>query len=222
MKIIFSLLIAFFALTFLLAGSYIISKKNAIERKPDVVLEESYNSNLVKNIDIDLTDEDDDDSNTNKELGKQAKSYEAPARMGADSSSIDTMIDGFGNKVETRTFDNHPLLKCVVLKTFANGKKIILAYAQNGDVKTLSKDFSDNALSYSANDIAAVAKITEGRKENPALQNQQQKAEQTESSREPAPKNAAIENPQTPKEKTDTAPTQKNDPKQEEFGNEQN
>ncbi len=81
-----------------------------------------------------------------------------------DNSTLNTMFDGAGNKTETRFFDNHPLIKNVILRTSARGEKQIYIYAQNGDVKTSPEYLVEKALTASANELADAAGIFEQRK----------------------------------------------------------
>lgn len=92
-------------------------------------------------------------------------STQEAAKIGSDNSQINTMYDGYGNKTELRNFSSHPLIKHVILRTAPNGQQMAYAYGHNGEVKLLPEGVYKNAMSSSADDIARVAGITEGRKE---------------------------------------------------------
>ena len=89
-------------------------------------------------------------------------------RIIADNSRITTMYDGFGNKTEIRFFDNHPLLTGLTIRTTPAGEKQVFLYAQNGSVGRVPENMFDRVLSAPANDLAAAANITEGRRESSA------------------------------------------------------
>lgn len=81
----------------------------------------------------------------------------------ADNSQISTMIDGFGNKTETRIFVNHPLLQRIVVRTFAGGRKKVFVYGNNGDVNGLPTNIINKAMTASANELANSAGISNKR-----------------------------------------------------------
>ncbi|HXG85595.1 MAG TPA: hypothetical protein VNI84_16345, partial [Pyrinomonadaceae bacterium] len=76
---------------------------------------------------------------------------------------ISTTFDRYGNRTETRTFDNNPRLAFIILRTSLKGKKQVFVYGQNGDVKSLPENMLDKILTATANDLAAAAGISEGR-----------------------------------------------------------
>jgi hypothetical protein len=94
----------------------------------------------------------------------------------ADNSTLNTMFDGAGNKTETRFFDNHPLIKNIILRTSARGEKQSFVYAQNGAIEILPEYIIAKALTASANELSKAAGIFHPRKmedfkvkdENPA------------------------------------------------------
>lgn len=105
------------------------------------------------------------DETNNQTAGTRAAPREIPKFI-ADNSRITTMYDGYGNKTETRFFDNNPLLNSIIIRTSAAGDKQIFVNAQNGAVGHLPQNMFDRALSASANDLAAAANIVEGRRES--------------------------------------------------------
>ena len=76
-----------------------------------------------------------------------------------DQSRINTAYDQFGNKTETRCFNNHIRLQCIILRTAADGQKQIFVYGQNGQVKSLPDNMIDKALTAPADEIANSAGI---------------------------------------------------------------
>lgn len=84
----------------------------------------------------------------------------------SDGSQITVMTDNAGNKTESRCFNNHPLIACVVVSTSIQGNKQVLVYGQNGSVKkSLPENMVDNVLTIPANELASAAGIVEGRKQ---------------------------------------------------------
>ncbi len=92
------------------------------------------------------------------------KSVKEPPKNAADGSQISTMYDGFGNKTEIRTFAEHPLIQCIVSRTFADGRKKVFVYGQSGEVRNLPEDLYDKVLSGSGYELARSAGIFMGRK----------------------------------------------------------
>lgn len=97
---------------------------------------------------------------------KNEKDFQNSTKTLPDNSTLSTMFDGAGNKTETRFFDNHPLIKNIILRTSVRGEKQIFVYAQNGDIKNLSENTIAKALTSSANELSAAAGIFEQRKNN--------------------------------------------------------
>lgn len=98
-----------------------------------------------------------------KQIGTTAQSTEESAKRNGDSSLIKTMIDGFGNKIETRIFNDHPLLHRIIIRTFVNGRKAAFVYGQNGDVNDLPVEMHNQAMNASADELAKSAGIFTGR-----------------------------------------------------------
>jgi hypothetical protein len=80
-------------------------------------------------------------------------------RIGADGSEINTMTDRYGNKTQTRCFDYHPRINCIMLSTGAEGQKKVFVYAQNGDVKDLPEEMLSKVMTADADEIANAAGI---------------------------------------------------------------
>lgn len=79
-------------------------------------------------------------------------------RLLGDGSEVETLVDGFGNKTESRYFPGHPRLRLVVLRTSADGKQEVTAYGYGSEAKILY-DLSDRALTASGDEIANAAKL---------------------------------------------------------------
>ncbi len=94
-------------------------------------------------------------------------------RIAPDGSRITTMYDGFGNKTETRFFDDNPLVQIISVRTSASGEKQVSVFAQNGEVKQLPANMLDKVLTAPANDLAAAAGIFQGRREPTIVQTSQ-------------------------------------------------
>jgi len=103
------------------------------------------------------------------------KSSREITQIAKDGSQINVSYDGFGNKSETRTFDNNPLLKLVLLRTGVDGSKQVFVYGRSGEVKNLPENMFDRILTASANELASSAGISEVYREQPSyVQNTQQ------------------------------------------------
>ena len=85
-----------------------------------------------------------------------------------DGSQINVMYDNFGNKTETRTFNN-TVLKFVLLRTSADGSRQVFVYGQNGEVKSLPKNMLDRVSTAPSNELASSAGISESFKEAPSF-----------------------------------------------------
>jgi hypothetical protein len=81
-----------------------------------------------------------------------------PNRLLPDNSEVETLIDGFGNKTETRTFKNHPRLRFIIVRTAVDGTKTITVYGYDSDTKTLD-NFAGDPINASGDEIANAAKL---------------------------------------------------------------
>lgn len=90
-------------------------------------------------------------------------------QIAKDGSLIDITYDDFGNKTETRSFYNNPLLKLILLRTAAAAGRQVFVYAQNGEVKKLPENMLDKVLTASPTELANAAGIFEGIKEQPSF-----------------------------------------------------
>lgn len=105
----------------------------------------------------------DDSSLPDGELGIKASrsAGSSTATSGDDSSKISVMVDAYGNKSETRCFNNDPRVKCITIKTSLNGEAVVTVYGQNGVTKMISKDKLGSGLNASADEIADAAEFSE-------------------------------------------------------------
>lgn len=112
-----------------------------------------------------IIDDRDLDRNQQPIATTKESTQDAP-QTGSDGSLIQAMTDGFGNRVETRIFEDHPLVRRIVLRTFVNGQKKGFVYGQNGDVNELPEEMSGNSMAAPADKLAKSAGILTGRDEN--------------------------------------------------------
>lgn len=121
-------------------------------------------------------------------------------KIASDSSRIDTMYDGYGNRTDTRCFNYHPRIKCVLVRSAAgrDGQKQIFVYARSGEVKKLSEEMSDKVLTLPANEIASAAGINQDYIE-PAKPTVVRNLPSIENQLRPLPSyNFPVQTPQTP------------------------
>lgn len=136
-------------ITLSLISIYIMSNK-LIERNSELAAAAIIDNYLNNFKDNDNSYEN--PSNSNK------ISLEKTSTSVADSK-IETMFDRYGNKTQTRCFDSHPRLRCVVLITKVGGEQQIFVYGQDGTVKSLTEDMYDKVLTETADEIANSAGI---------------------------------------------------------------
>lgn len=86
------------------------------------------------------------------------KSSQEPKKLLPDNSEVETLIDGFGNRTEIRTFKNHPRLRFIIVKTAVDGTKTVTVYGYDPDTKTLD-NFNGDPLNTSGDEIANSAKL---------------------------------------------------------------
>jgi YD repeat-containing protein len=88
------------------------------------------------------------------------KSSQEVAKILADGSKLSVMYDGFGNKTETRCFNNSPRLKCVTLTSAAaSGLREAVAYGPNGERNIVPENMLDKVLTGTGDEIANSAGI---------------------------------------------------------------
>jgi hypothetical protein len=82
-------------------------------------------------------------------------------KLEEDGSQVLTMYDGYGNKTETRAFNNHSRLKMVVVRTDTRGLKRVFVYGHNGKVKSVPSNMIEKVLTSPADELANSAQIYE-------------------------------------------------------------
>lgn len=89
-----------------------------------------------------------------------SESSESQPKMSWAGTTVVEMHDGFGNKVEHRTFPDNSLINLVVIRTPGKDQQSIEIYARNGEFRKLSVDKINLALQGTGEEIAAVVGIT--------------------------------------------------------------
>ncbi len=81
-------------------------------------------------------------ANKEKKFSTRGKEEKEIIQTAPDGSKISIMYDKFGNKTQTRTFSNHPLITFLLLRTSARGEKQFLSTGRTvkskGFLKTCS------------------------------------------------------------------------------------
>ncbi|HVE59130.1 MAG TPA: hypothetical protein VNB22_20065 [Pyrinomonadaceae bacterium] len=136
-------------------SSALFSACTSVESKTseEVVIDSSSSkpsSDEVVITDSDLKGKTDSQISTDQESKALAK------RILPDNSEVETLIDGFGNKVETRYFPEHPRLRLIILRTSADGKQEATVYGYGTDTKIV-EDLGDKAMTASGDEIANTA-----------------------------------------------------------------
>ncbi len=145
----------------------LISSCSIFSNKESVKEEVFFDDGYKKSADGEVTLEDISFTiNERTDTDKTGFGSQTITTKAADGSSVSEMTDSAGNKSQSRCFENHPLIGCIVLKTSVKGSKEVMIYAQNGQVKTLSADKIEDVLTISPDEAAGAAEIFEGRKNN--------------------------------------------------------
>lgn len=126
----------------------------------ELVLNEGYS----KTADGKVLINNDDMSDSQEIIALVVESSQGVVQMSGDSSQVSTMLDGYGNKTETREFLNHPLVHRLVIRTSVNGEKRVFVYGRNGDIKELPQRMFETVLTSPGKEIATSVGIFEGRK----------------------------------------------------------
>ena len=147
-KIVIYLLLAVSVPTFLSACTSVKSQE-AEEVVFDSKTGGSSNEIYITNADVKVQDQV---TSTNLRKGGQLEN-----RLLSDASLIETLVDGFGNKVETRYFKGHPRVQMLILRTSVNGNKEVTVYGHS-DTKFVP-ELRDRALTASGDEIASVAQL---------------------------------------------------------------
>ncbi len=155
----------------LLASCSSFSNNESSPAREDVVFDDGYKTTADGAIIID----DADFEGKGNPTDVSRKGSQEITQIAKDGSQISVMYDSYGNKVETRTFNNNPLLSFIILQTAVDGGKQVFVYGQHGEVKKMPENMLDKILTAPANELANAAGIFEGFKQNPSFtQNTQQ------------------------------------------------
>lgn len=161
-KICFLAIILLFLLTSCSSSD---TKENSSAQGEEVVFDDGYKTAADGEIVID----DEDFEGKKEAIETDGKSSQEITRIAQDGSKLEVMYDGYGNKTETRSFYNNPLLKLILLRTAADGSRQVFVYGQNGMVNSLPDNMLDKVLTAPSNELANAAGIFEGIKEQPSF-----------------------------------------------------
>ena len=140
-------------LIFTLCFSACASVENNIVQK-EIVIDDGFKpvSNYVEINDNDIK------SIERQQLVQKIKNKDSRSIL-PDKSEVETLIDGFGNKTETRRFKDNLRLKLLVLRTSVGGTKEVTVYGYGSDSIKIVYDLGDKALTASGDEIANAAKL---------------------------------------------------------------
>lgn len=149
LKPAFFLLLVVFTTAFFSACTNVESKSSE-----EVVIEDKTNGSreevIITNSDI---------KNENLQASTTQASTELAKRLLPDKTEIVTLVDGFGNKTETRYFPGNSRIRYVSLRTSVDGVREVTVYGANGSAKIVP-ELNENVLSDSGDSIASAAQIT--------------------------------------------------------------
>lgn len=143
------LLLAFVSVTALSGCS---GSQAAPQQPEEVVLDKDYNS---KTGEIVIDDSAFNDKSV--QVSTDSLSKDEGARTLTDKSRIETLVDGFGNKSETRYFPGHPRIKFVLVRTGIDKTRTVTVYGY-GDARNVD-ELGNIALTASADELADKAKL---------------------------------------------------------------
>ena len=125
----------FFVITLSIISSTALSSCTSVASKgpKEVVITDKSNSSSSNEVSI----SDSDFKKTAQPLSTGSKSQELPKRTLSDGSAVETLVDGFGNKSETRYFNGHARLKMLILRTSADGAKVVTVYGNGAETKVV-------------------------------------------------------------------------------------
>ena len=132
----------------------------ASENQSEVVFNDGYSANSAAG---EVVIDDRTFQAENEQILTAAENSQETIRKLADNSEIIVRYDGYGNKTETRKFNNHARITELFIRTAANGQKQIYVYGYTKDVKTLSADMTARAFTASADEIADAAGLNQTR-----------------------------------------------------------
>jgi hypothetical protein len=146
-KIIITLLVAVSVPTIFSACTNVESKSEevVIDSKSKASTEEVY----ITNSDI---------KGLSQPVSISQKGGQLDKRLLSDKSEIETLVDGFGNRIETRYFQGHPRLRLVIVRTSVKGVQEVTVYGNAGATKIVN-GLGDRALTASGDEIANSAQL---------------------------------------------------------------
>jgi hypothetical protein len=156
-------------LLLVVSSSVLFSSCTSVESKnsEEVVID---SSSRVANEQEEVVISDADLQDKNKQISTVQEVTGQAKRLLPDESVIETLIDGFGNKTETRYFKEHPRLRLIILRTSAEGNQEVTVYGYESDTAKIA-DLGEKALTASGDEIANAAQLvaTRGTSETPAF-----------------------------------------------------
>lgn len=153
MKIHINLILLFLILTILCVSSG--CSKNAESGSMEEVVFNDAPKNGSTN-EIIITDQDLNNRQAAADQNQKPLNF---TKKAPDGSRIDTAIDKFGNKNETRCFNNSRI-KCLRLSTYPDGRREAQVFGHNGQTKNIPEAMLDRALTASPDEIADSVRIS--------------------------------------------------------------
>lgn len=151
----------FYVFSLIILVSFSIScSKNESKQLEEVVFDDGYKTNDKSEIVF-----DDNIFLGNEPISMTKEGSQETTQTLGDTSKITVMYDGYGNKTEIRTFNNDLRLRQVILRSFADGRKQVFVYGQNGTVSPLPAEMIDEVMITPSSAIASAAGIYEGKKQ---------------------------------------------------------
>ncbi len=146
---IFSLLLLVLFVSIFLSGCTNAESKSSEEVVIDSSSNGSSNEVYITNADV---------KSENQQISTTQISAQNESTILSDNSKVETLVDGFGNRTQTRYFPGHPRLRLLILRTSAAGKQEVTVYGNAGDTKIVP-DLGDKALTASGDEIANAAQL---------------------------------------------------------------
>jgi hypothetical protein len=82
-------------------------------------------------------------------------------RIGAYNSQISVSYDGSGNKIENRSFENHPRVEFLIVTTPVKGEQEVIIFGKDGKMRKMPINQFNDVLSASPDEISDRAGILE-------------------------------------------------------------
>lgn len=128
--------------------------------------EEVVIGNTAKSPSGEVTITDSDLQKKDKQIVTSYKSVPVPKKTLPDKSEIVTGFDGYGSKIEKRSFNDNPRLRFVLVLTAVDGTQTVTVYGYGANVKIIYN--LTDPLTASADQIADAAQITATRDDLPS------------------------------------------------------